>query len=42
MRNNQKADYYVLYPYSERAYEVALEEVKKHREKLGNGQDEVL
>lgn len=42
LRSNHKADYYVLYPYSERAYEVAMEEVKKHREQLGNGQDEVL
>ena len=32
LRSNRKADYYVLYPYTERAYEVALEEVKKHRQ----------
>ena len=32
LRHNGKCDFYVLYPYSERAYEVALEEVKKHRQ----------
>lgn len=32
LRSNAKCNFYVLYPYSERAYEVALEEVKKHRQ----------
>jgi len=32
LKHNSKADFYVLYPYTERAYEVALEEVKKHRQ----------
>ncbi len=42
LKHNSKSTYYVLYPYSERAYEVALEEVKKHREQLKNKQDEIL
>lgn len=40
LKYNSKADYFVLYPYSERAYEVALQEVKKHREaSLGNSNE---
>jgi hypothetical protein len=31
LRHNGKCKFYVLYPYSERAYEVALEEIQKHK-----------
>ena len=38
LRHNVKCDFYVLYPYSERAYEVAMEEVQKHRDTKNNDQ----
>ena len=40
LKHNSKSTYYVLYPYSERAYEVALEEVKKHRNEASGSANE--
>ena len=40
LRHNVKCNFYVLYPYSERAYEVALEEVKKHRNEASGSANE--